>query len=306
MPANALVIGDAMLDVHVSPAVPIRPGGDVPASIRLAPGGQGANLAVRLARRGVAVRLVCALDDAEGGRLLRAALVAVGVEISQIGAGGTATGVVVVLREPDAERTMLSQRASLIGSALTAAVEAAEPGPDDWLIVSGYVLLETGFDLARTGDSWRRAVIGCSLSPPQAPAWAAAATSLRPHLAIVNLDEARTICESVDEPARLVPRIRVATGSEIAVVTHPGGAVASAGDALVEVRAPAAGALADTTGAGDAFAAALVAGLSGAGWPPATERLERAMTEASAVASAVARTPGAQGWVDGESREGTT
>jgi sugar/nucleoside kinase (ribokinase family) len=305
MVANALVIGDAMLDVHVAPSLPVRPGGDVPASIRLAAGGQGANLAVRLARRGAAVRLACALGDDEGGRLLRAALAADRVKVSQIGAG-TATGVVVVLREPDAGRTMLSQRAPLLGSALAVALEAVEPEPDGWLIISGYVLLEAGSALARIADSWCRAVIGCSLSSHQAAAWAAVATALRPHLAVVNLDEARTICGSVDDPSRLVPWVRRATGSEIAVVTHPGGAVAVAGDALVAVAAPAVGALVDTTGAGDAFAAALVAGLSGGSWPPATENLDRAMTAATAVASAVARTPGAQGWVDGESREGPT
>ena len=50
---RVVVIGDATLDVTVAPAEPMRHGGDVAAAIRLAPGGQGANVAVRLARRAV-------------------------------------------------------------------------------------------------------------------------------------------------------------------------------------------------------------------------------------------------------------
>ena len=105
------VIGDALLDVHVVPAEPPRPGGDVPAEIRLEPGGQGANVSVRLARRGLPVRLVCALGPDAAGSLLRERLAADGVEVVDLVA--SATGAVVVLLDAARERTMFSQRVPL-------------------------------------------------------------------------------------------------------------------------------------------------------------------------------------------------
>ena len=81
MPLTVAVLGDALLDVSLDPVEPMRRGGDVPATVRLAPGGQGANLAVRLARRGVRARLACGLGDDPVGRLLREGLEAEGVEV---------------------------------------------------------------------------------------------------------------------------------------------------------------------------------------------------------------------------------
>src|SRR6187200_420412 len=128
------VVGDALLDVHVVPAQPPRPSGDARAEVRLEPGGQGANVAVRLARRRLPVRLVCALGTDAAGSLIRERLGSEGVEVR--GVAVPATGAVVVLLDAMGERTMLSQRmpfAMLLGELL------AEAG---WLVVSGYLLLE--------------------------------------------------------------------------------------------------------------------------------------------------------------------
>ena len=59
------VLGDCTLDIAIVPEARRRHGGDVPAEIRLGPGGQAANLAVRLARMGErsSVRLVAAMAD---------------------------------------------------------------------------------------------------------------------------------------------------------------------------------------------------------------------------------------------------
>ena len=109
------VVGDALLDVHVVPARPPRPGGDVPAEIRLEPGGQGANVAVRLGRRRLPVRLVCALGADAAGGLLRERLAADGVEV--VGISAPASGAVVVLLDAMRERTMLSQRVPFASAA---------------------------------------------------------------------------------------------------------------------------------------------------------------------------------------------
>src|SRR5688500_15594798 len=108
VPPSVRVIGDALLDVHVTPSAPLEPGSDRAAEVRLEPGGQGANLAVRLARRGVPVRLICALADDTAGAMVRAALGSDGVEVDAREV--PMTGVVVVLVAADGGRTMLSQR----------------------------------------------------------------------------------------------------------------------------------------------------------------------------------------------------
>jgi sugar/nucleoside kinase (ribokinase family) len=53
---TALVVGDVMNDIVVRPGGPLAPGGDRAATIRMRPGGSGANQAAWLAAEGVAVR----------------------------------------------------------------------------------------------------------------------------------------------------------------------------------------------------------------------------------------------------------
>jgi ribokinase len=291
------VIGDALLDVHVTPTVPIQPGGDVPADVRLEPGGQGANLAVRLARRAIDVRLLCATGDDRSGALVRDALTAEGVRLVDVGAHET--GAVVVLLDADRDRTMLSRRVALFpGSTADRRWPALLDA--DWLIVSGYAVLEPAFDVTATGPTPRRVVVGCSLDAGQAPAWERAVASLDPHLVVVSLEEARTIARSEGDPAGLARALGLRMQAVI-VVTHPAGAAAASADDVVEVSAVSSRPVVDTTGAGDAFAAALVAELlDGDRWPPTAERLGAAMRAATRLATAVAGVPGAQGRVAGE------
>ena len=201
------VIGDALLDVHVVPAQPPRPGGDVPAEIRLEPGGQGANVSVRLARRGLPVRLVCALGPDAAGNLLRERLAADGVEVVDLAA--SATGAVVVLLDAARERTMLSQRVPLaMGLRPELLAEA------DWLVVSGYLLLERAAGISASGDSPRRVLLGCSLASTEVAGWLEAALALRPHLAVLNAAEARAICGVDASAARARARSRRPAGSD--------------------------------------------------------------------------------------------
>jgi sugar/nucleoside kinase (ribokinase family) len=293
MPAGVVVLGDALLDVHVRPAVPPRPARDVPAVIRLGPGGQGANVAVRLGRRGVSTRLACAIGDDVAGRIVRDALAADGVEVHDLGAHRT--GSVVVLLDPGGERTMLSHRAPVLER------RGIDPRPlfdAAWLVVSGYVLLERAGGLSATGSTPVRVVLGCALDPRRVDDWVASAASLAPHLVVLNLDEARAVADRPPDPAALshgvAARLRCA-----AVVTHDGGAVASLAGGSVRVDTRRMDSV-DTTGAGDAFAAALVAELASAAWPPDEGALERAMRAGVDLAAAVAGVEGAQARVPGE------
>jgi sugar/nucleoside kinase (ribokinase family) len=283
MPSVAIV-GDALLDVTVTPSEPTRPGGDVPATIRLAPGGQGANVAVRLARRGVDARLACGLADDPAGELLGRSLRAEGVTVLPVAVA--ASGTVAVLVDDAGERTMLSQRAAFVAGV---DVEAVASGAA-WLVVSGYALLEDGAARLATRCAAldvRRAVLGCDVAPARVGEWRDAVLATRPNLVILNRDEQEHIggASLPDALVIVTDRKRVAaTGCGL--------------DVTVDVP-PAAGASVDTTGAGDAFAAAIVAELGGS-WPPDAPALRRAIEAGVTAARGVVSVHGAQGRVDGE------
>jgi len=284
-----VVVGDAVLDVHVAPSEPMRPGGDVPASIGLEPGGQGANVAVRLARRGVSVRLVCALGQDIAGRILRDALAVDEVAIHDLGA--PATGTVIALLDPAGERTMLSQRVPLLDRRWPALAGAG------WIIVSGYVLLE-GSPSGLDAEPGRTMVLGCSLSADLAAAWEAAARALRPALTILNQEEATTLA-GVAAPAVLSSKLGGRLGG-LVVVTSPDSATVTVGSETVTVSRPPAEPAVDTTGAGDAFAATLLAELVDAPWPPDAGPLRAGLTSAITAATDVTRFAGAQARIGGE------
>lgn len=277
MPPLVWVIGDSLLDVHVTPSASLEPGSDRPAEVRLEPGGQGANLAVRLARRGVLVRLTCAIADDTAGAMLRATLEADGVEVDA--RESSTTGVVIVLVDADGERTMFSQRVPL----MALDHEAADA---TWAVISGYLLLEP--DALRlptlVAGSQRRAVAGCAITPAQVEAWSSVLRALAPDLLVLNREEARMLAGAE-------------AAATVVVVTDPEGATATIGERTIRVEAFAGEPATDTTGAGDAFLAAFLADLLNESWPPLDEALERAMKAANRLASAVARTSGAQGRV---------
>ena len=287
---RVVVVGDALLDVVARPAGPMRPGADVLAEIRIGTGGQGANLAVRLARLGgLTVELVCGLGGDPAAAIVLDALKADGVTVSPVTVD--ATGTVVILLDADGERTMLSQRASF-----AAAAEGRIPRDSDWMIVSGYLLLEpdapalAGSLAARAG---RRMLVGCTvLGDPSG--WMAAAVALAPDLTVLNGDEAAAIDATTG----------FAGGG--LVITDAAGATAHIAGITASVRPRDGEPAVDTTGAGDAFAAGLIASLAGEAWPPSAAELERALAAAAELASAVAQTSGAQGRIPAEAAQSPT
>ena len=293
MPPVVSVIGDALLDVHVTPVSTVRPEADIPAEVRLEPGGQGANLAVRLARRGVSVRLTCALGDDLAGAMLRSALAADGVEVRPIAA--EATGSVVVLVAATGERTMLSQRVPLV--AHLASELSSDAG---WLVLSGYLLLEGGaapLDRSATSPT-RVAVAGCALTAAEARRWLASVRAVAPSLVVLNAAEASMLTGGADAAA-LALRLEEELAA-VVIVTERGGASGATRGQVVRAEAPPAGPATDSTGAGDAVAAAIVADLLEEPWPPSVRELERAMLGAVRLGSAVSHAPGAQARVPGE------
>jgi sugar/nucleoside kinase (ribokinase family) len=296
---SVTVIGDTTLDVTVRPAEAPRPGGDVRASIWLSPGGQGANVAVRLARAGVDVRLATGIGDDSAGLLLRTALEADGVAIVRLAA--VRSGLVISLLDASGERAMLSDRVTLDPGSLAAACAGAA-----WVHCSAYALADdaTGDALADVLGSLppttRISAGGGSL--PNDPALAGRVrrrlSTAGVGLLFLGVDEASALVDqqlpslpaAADALARTFP-------STIAVVTggEAGSAAAGPGFAIsvpaVEQPSP----MVDATGAGDAYAAGVIVRLLGSDWPPDVPTLREAMERGARDGGLASRTLGAQG-----------
>lgn len=301
------VIGDCLLDVALRADARAELGGDVPAAILLGPGGQAANVAVRLARRGRGVRLVAPVGHDAVGELLRAAMAADRVELEPLAV--ERSGAVAALIDGSGERTMYSDRPALEAAAALAAVEAST-----WIHVSGYALLgDDGGALAR-----RLAGRFVSVNGGSAAAHDGRASQLLDHLGmlraaliILSAAEAGALVGALQHgaasppgaapnPAEAALQLAAGLGSLVVVTDAARGAHAAWPDGRgVHVAARRVRAL-DATGAGDAFAAAVIDGLADGAWPPDEARMRRAMAAGAQLAARVVTVVGAQARVDGE------
>lgn len=273
-------LGSILVDVTADvPALPER-GGDVLATgTRTLPGG-GFNLAVAVARQGV--RCVYAAPHGTGpyGDLIRAALVAEGVEVPGGPRAGGDSGFCVALVEPDGERTFVTVPG--VEAAITADdLARVRPRPGDIVSVSGYDLVYPGSGpvlaawLPTLPDGVRVALDPGPLIN-QIPAMPR--TSIR----TLNQREARLLAGLPHASGVALLAAVKADGALTVVREGAHGCVATGGplsDRVVSVPAPAVRAV-DTTGAGDAHTGVLLASLA-AGRDP-VEALELA-TRAAAV-----------------------
>jgi len=276
------VVGDCLLDISVVPGGPVLPGADTPAWIELGPGGQAANVAVRLARRGATVRLVAPFASDAAGTLLREALRREAVELVELPAERSGTVVALI---DDGERTMLSHRApfarSVAGELASAVADAG------WIHCSGYALLdprgpEVAATLAQRPVEALLSVGGCAVPAEAAAQFRELLALARPNLLVLNRAEAASLGPGFDT-----------------VVTDRDGSNASLGALQLRVEAAQVPAV-DATGAGDAYAAALIGSLSQGPWPPGEDELRAAMRAAGQLAGLVAGALGAQARVAGE------
>ena len=300
------VVGDSTLDVTARPAAEPVAGGDVPARITLSPGGQGANVAVRLARAGIEVRLATAIADDAAGRLIGSALEADGVGIARL--SSERSGTVVALLDPSGERTMLSDRVSLEPMALAHACAGA-----GWVHCSGYALADDA-----TGDAVAAVLaslpVGTRISAGggSLPRDAERAGRVRERLTtasvsllILGRDEAAALLDlALPSLAAAADALAAAFPRLIAVVTGgaAGSSAAGPGFALSVPAPDVPSPVVDATGAGDAFAAALIGALLAAEWPPDVTILRGAMEAGSRQGALVSRVLGAGAPVPGEAR----
>jgi sugar/nucleoside kinase (ribokinase family) len=232
------------------------------------------------------------VGDDPSGAGLAAELAGAGVRLALRTVPGVPTGTIVSLVEPGGQRSMLADRAANLELAVG---DVPLPQRGGHLYVSGYTLLHPRPRPAGLRALQDAAAAGCTVSVDPASTgplaqygmdrWladTAAATLLLP-----NADEARLLtgCRDAEDAARaLAARYPV-----VAVKLGPDGALWASGDVLVH-RPAHATTVVDTTGAGDAFAAGLLAAwLSSPGLDPAA-----ALDAGLALAADVVRRPGAR------------
>lgn len=279
-PGRVVVVGDLVTDVVAVLAGPLATGSDTPATIRFTGGGQAANTAAWLAELGVPVTLVAAVGADQEGRARVAELVRAGVDCAVAVHGDRPTGSVVVLAS-GGERSMITERGAnqrLTGGQVTAAL-AARPDARH-LHLSGYPLLdpasrEAGLRAlaAARGHGLTTSVDAASAAPLRQVGAAAFRSWVRGvDLLLVNADEAEVLAAGGDavhrarELSTTARHVVLKSGAAGSLWVGPDGAVTSVPARRVEAV--------DATGAGDAFAAGLLAGwLAGV---PAAQALARA------------------------------
>jgi ribokinase len=260
-----IVVGDLVTDVLVEQNGPLQTGSDTDASIRVGGGGQAANTAAWLAHIGHPVTLVSAVGDDPAGQDRVAELEWAGVRSAVQICAGTPTGSVVVLTHAD-ERTMITDRGAslrLDPAHVTSVIENAPDGAHVHL--SGYPLLHDGSraaGLAALAAAARRglqvSVDAASAAPLRLVGASAFLTWVRgTSLLLCNADEAEVLAGPGS--ARTQAGLLTAHVAAAVVKQGAGGAVWRARDGA-EFTGRANGVpVKDPTGAGDAFAAGLLA-----------------------------------------------
>lgn len=262
-PRPVLVVGDIAVDVVALMAGPLAAASDSAARIRYAGGGAGANVAAWLASLGVPVLLAGRVGADAAGRQALGELAAAGVELAVATDSTEATGTVIVLVDADGERSMIPDRGA--NRALeTTDLRADLVGRAGHLHLSGYPLLDERSSAAALAvlDLARRHGLTISLDPASVaplvefgPDRFLAATA-GADLMLPNEAEARLLGGSSD-PTEAALRLARSYGA-VVVSCGAAGAVWATGETSGHVAAVATNVV-DTTGAGDAFTAGLLA-----------------------------------------------
>ncbi|MEI5520911.1 ribokinase [Streptomyces brasiliscabiei] len=285
---DLLVVGSANADLVIG--VERRPGAGetvLGSDLAVHPGGKGANQAVAAARLGARTALLARVGDDGNGRLLLDSQRAAGVDTAGVLVGGTPTGVALITVDPSGDNSIVVSPGAN-GRLTPEDIRAADVLLRASRVVSAQleIPLETVVEVVRRLPEGTRFVLNPS-PPRELPAEVLAACDPL----IVNEHEARVLVggDPADSPSpedwaaallALGPRSVVVTlGAEGALVADAGG---SARVAAVKVAAV------DTTGAGDAFTAALAWKLGG-GSAPAEAAAYAARVGAAAVTKAGAQ-----------------
>jgi sugar/nucleoside kinase (ribokinase family) len=286
MTPRVLVVGDVADDFVVMPLTEVTHASDTPAKIRHVPGGSAANVAAWLGHLGVPVTFVGRAGSTNAPWHVEQ-LRRHGVRALMSADPELATGTIVLLLDRHAERTMYVDRGA--NAALTGVPDEAWDDVD-WLHLTGYSFFDPSVRpvavalVKKAHEHGARVSVDPSSSaflrdvgPTAFLTWTAGA-----HLVVPNVEEATTLTGLTD-PEAAAERLARTYGHVVVKQGPAGAAMRTAGGAGNRIAAEAAEVV-DSTGAGDAFAAGLIAAMR-AGDDP-SEAL-RAGAEAAARAVAV-------------------
>ena len=249
-----------MVDVVARLSGPLAPGSDSHAVIRFHGGGSAANTAAWLARAGTEPLLVGRVGDDERGQTVRDELRAAGVEVALAVDPELPTGTCIVLVGPDGERTMAPDAGANDGLAETDLPDELFASAAH-LHVAGYALLRSGSRPAARATISRALEHGLSVSvDPSSAALLSPEFLDHTHgagLLLPNAEEAQMLSGERD-PERAARALAGRFG-EVVVTLGADGALWTDGRRSVRCDAVPVEAVVDSTGAGDAFAAGLLA-----------------------------------------------
>jgi ribokinase len=245
-------LGDLLLDVVVATTAHNTHGADTPAATTVGAGGQAANVAAWVVALGGQARVVAKQAADLAGQLVAGDLRRRGVEVAGPVTGGT-TGVVLSISEYDGERTMLTDRG--VCPLLSAAELRDEWFADcDWLHLPFYSLVEAPIRDAALDAARRVSRVSVDLSSVSVLREIGAAGVdrllglLSPEVILGNEPESGLLtCGSASG--------RAARAATVIVKLGPGGVRVNGKAFQARPARPA-----DSTGAGDAFAAGFLLG----------------------------------------------
>lgn len=295
--SGIVVLGDLMVDVLARLSGPVALGSDSEARIAWGYGGSAANVAAWLAFAGVERPVfVARVGEDPQGKAAVAELEGAGVQAHVTVDAERVTGTCIVLVAPNGERSMLPDAGA--NDALR-----REDLPDDLLTPGGHLHV-VGYTLLREGsrEAARSAIARAKAAGMTVSVDPSSAALLSPEfleladgadLLLPNGDEASALTGEADPAkaarklAKRFPDVVVKLGPEGSIWRGSSGELESSGSDqpdAVHGRMPEV----DTTGAGDAFAAGLLAARLKHPSPV------RAMSTATVLASLAVRTPGAR------------
>lgn len=272
MRGTVWVLGDVTTDLTLAVERFPSEGGDAFATYRrMGTGGFGANVGIVLARLGLRPSLIATVGDDEWGRLAIASLIRHGVDVAPVRYDRTEpTHLTVIVVSGDGERTMLGHRGASAHAGHLPALDGLNRPPAA-LVLSGYALFgdertaQARRALELAGEADTPVVLDLPTDLPRSVR--AAVGELIDHIRILVVGGTE-VCAltGVHEPATAAEALSH-RGPTVVVTLGSDGCLAAGPDGVVAIPAVHVNPL-DTTGAGDAFVAALTAGwLGGLGIP---------------------------------------
>ncbi|MDF3288152.1 ribokinase [Streptomyces silvisoli] len=252
---DVLVVGSANADLVVG--VERRPAAGetvLGSDLVVHPGGKGANQSVAAARLGARTALLARVGDDTHGRLLLDSQRRSGVDTTGVLVGGAPTGVALITVDPSGDNSIVVSPGAN-GRLTPQDVRAARGLLHGSRVVSAQleIPLESVVEVVRNLPDGTRFVLNPSPPRPLPAELLAACDPL-----VVNEHEARVIVggELDDSPEEWAAALLALGPRSVVVTLGAQGALVATGDGTVRIPSVRVAAV-DTTGAGDAFTAAL-------------------------------------------------